>query len=74
MNITMEQFEIMNEATLSSVEGGGRVSAGEIGQAFGICTLAGGVIGSVIPIVGSFGGAILGAQYCTGAWAIIRTH
>lgn len=66
MIITINQFEIMNEDTLSFVEGGGRVGAGEIGQAFAICTLAGGVIGSVFPIVGSVGGAILGAQYCTG--------
>lgn len=50
------------------------MKAGEVGRAFAVCTLAGGVIGSVIPIVGTIGGAILGAQYCTGTWAIIRTH
>lgn len=74
MNTTMTQFEVMDETVLSSIEGGGKVKAGEVGQAFAVCTLAGGVIGSVIPIVGTIGGAILGAQYCTGTWAIIRTH
>lgn len=37
----------------------GGVSPGELGQAFAVCTVA---------------GAILGAQYCTAAWAIIRQN
>lgn len=50
------------------------MGAGEAAQALAVCTVAGGTIGSVFPGVGTAVGAILGAQYCTGAWAIIRAH
>ena len=52
----------------------GKIGAGEAAQALAVCTVAGGTIGSVFPGVGTAVGAILGAQYCTGAWAIIRAH
>ena len=72
---TIEQFEVLDTEILAEVEGGAsKVSGGEVFNALAICTLAGGAIGSVFPVVGTVGGAVLGAQYCTGTWAIIRTH
>lgn len=73
MNTTIKQFKVMDNVTLSSVAGGRKMSAGELGKAFAVCTLAGGMIGSVIPFFGTIGGAVLGAQYCTGTWTIIRS-
>ena len=69
----MERFEVLDADRLASVEGG-KVGAGEFFQALGVCTAAGAAIGSVFPVVGTIGGAILGAQYCTGTWVIIRSH
>ena len=43
----MSQFEILDTEMLASIEGG-TVSAGEVAQATGICTLAGAMIGSLI--------------------------
>ena len=69
----MSQFEILDTELLASFEGG-TVSAGEVAQATGICTLAGAMIGSLIaPGAGTWAGGILGAQYCTGIWAIARS-
>ncbi|AGU81297.1 hypothetical protein SAIN_0544 [Streptococcus anginosus C1051] len=70
---SLEKFEVLNSEMLASVEGG-KIGAGEAAQALAVCTVAGGTIGSVFPGVGTAVGAILGAQYCTGAWAIIRAH
>ncbi|MFU2163917.1 Blp family class II bacteriocin [Streptococcus pluranimalium] len=71
---TMEQFNVLSADTLSIVDGGSNVGVGEFFQALGVCTVSGAALGSVVPLVGIIGGAILGAQYCTGLWAIIRTH
>ncbi|WP_159592803.1 ComC/BlpC family peptide pheromone/bacteriocin [Streptococcus halichoeri] len=71
---TLEDYSVLNSAQLIEVKGGGKVTAGKVGKALAICTVAGGALGSVVPVVGTAAGAILGAQYCTGAWAIIRTH
>ena len=69
----MSQFEIMDTEMLASIEGG-TVSAGEVAQATGICTLAGAMIGSLIaPGAGTWAGGILGAQYCTAIWGIARS-
>lgn len=69
----MEQFSVMDNEMLASIEGG-TVSAGEVAQATGICTLAGAMIGSLIaPGAGTWAGGILGAQYCTGIWALARS-
>mgnify|MGYP000852847958 CR=1 FL=1 len=47
---------------------------GEVAQATGICTLAGAMIGSLVAsVAGTWAGGILGAQYCTGIWAIARS-
>ena len=63
----MSQFEILDTEMLASIEGG-TASAGEV------CTLAGAMIGSLIaPGAGTWAGGILGAQYCTGIWAIARS-
>lgn len=67
------QFNVLDTEMLASIEGG-TVSAGEVAQATGICTLAGAMIGSLIaPGAGTWAGGILGAQYCTGIWAIARS-
>ena len=69
----MSQFEIMDTEMLASIEGG-TVSAGEVAQATGICTLAGAMIGSLVaPGAGTWAGGILGAQYCTAIWGIARS-
>ncbi|HEP1491706.1 TPA: Blp family class II bacteriocin [Streptococcus pyogenes] len=74
MNTTKKQFEVIDDIKLSLMGGGSKISVGEVGQALAVCTLTGATIGSVFPIAGTLGGAVLGAQYCTGAWAIIRAH
>jgi len=69
----LEKFLNLND-TLSNIEGG-NLSAGEVGNAFGICATAGAIIGGAFGAVpGALGGAVLGAQYCGGTWVIIRTH
>lgn len=70
---TTTQFDVVDTEMLASIEGG-TVSAGEVAQATGICTLAGAMIGSLIaPGAGTWAGGILGAQYCTGIWVIARS-
>ena len=70
----LEKFLNLNDTTLSSIAGG-NLSAGEVGNAFGICATAGAIIGGAFGAVpGALGGAVLGAQYCGGTWVIIRTH
>ena len=70
----LEKFLNFNDTTLSNIEGG-NLSAGEVGNAFGICATAGAIIGGAFGAVpGALGGAVLGAQYCGGTWVIIRTH
>ena len=65
----LEKFLNLNDTTLSNL------SAGEVGNAFGICATAGAIIGGAFGAVpGALGGAVLGAQYCGGTWVIIRTH
>ncbi|QLB49909.1 Blp family class II bacteriocin [Streptococcus sanguinis] len=66
----MSQFDVLDENTLATVEGG--IGANEFIGAVGVCTVGGAVLGSVFPVVGTGAGAILGAQFCTGAWALIR--
>ena len=69
----MSQFSVMDTEMLASIEGG-TVSAGEVAQATGICTLAGAMIGSLVASgAGTWAGGILGAQYCTGIWAIAKS-
>ena len=64
---TTIQFDVLDTEMLASIEGG-TASAGEV------CTLAGAMIGSLIaPGAGTWAGGILGAQYCTGIWAIARS-
>ena len=64
---TTIQFDVLDTEMLASIEGG-IASAGEV------CTLAGAMIGSLIaPGAGTWAGGILGAQYCTGIWAIARS-
>ena len=73
MNLKMmEQFEIMDTDMLAKVEGGDKVGAGEVVQALGVCTIGGADLGSVIPVVGTLAGGILGAQFCTAAWGALR--
>lgn len=55
---TFEPFEVMSTEMLAKIEGGKKVSAGEAGSALAICTA----------------GGVYGAQYCTAAWALLRTH
>lgn len=69
---TMSQFAIMDTEMLACVEGGDEVGAGEVVQALGICTIGGAALGSVIPVVGTFAGGILGAQFCTAVWGALR--
>ena len=70
----LEKFLNLNDTTLSNIEGG-NLSAGEVGNAFGICATAGAIIGGAFGAVqGALGVAVLGAQYCGGTWVIIRTH
>lgn len=45
----LEKFLNLNDTTLSNIEGG-NLSAGEVGNAFGICATAGAIIGGV-PLV-----------------------
>ena len=72
---TLGQFQIMINSQLSTVEGGNRISAGEFGQALGVCTAGGAAVGGLIGNVpGAIAGGIYGAQYCTAAWALLRTH
>ena len=68
----MSQFEIMDTDMLACVEGGDKVGAGEVVQALGVCTIGGVALGSVIPVVGTLAGGILGAQFCTAAWGALR--
>lgn len=68
----IERFEVMNSQTLSTVNGG--VGLGEAARAVAICTGTGALAGSAFPVVGTAGGALLGALYYTGGWAIARTH
>ena len=61
------QFDVLDTEMLASIEGG-TVSAGEV------CTLAGAMIGSLVASgAGTWAGGILGAQYCTGIWAIAKS-
>ena len=68
----MSQFSVMDNEMLACVEGGDEVGAGEVVQALGICTIGGAALGSVIPVVGTFAGGILGAQFCTAVWGALR--
>ena len=64
---TTIQFDVLDTEMLASIEGG-TASAGEV------CTLAGAMIGSLVaPRAGTWAGGILGAQYCTGIWALARS-
>ena len=70
---TMSQFSVMDSnEMLAYVEGGDKVGAGEVVQALGVCTIGGCSSGSVIPVVGTLAGGILGAQFCTAAWGALR--
>ena len=70
---TIDRFEVLDADRLASVAGG-KVGAGEVIRATGICTMAGAIVGSLIsPGPGTWAGGILGAQYCTGIWAIARS-
>ena len=68
----MSQFKIMDTNMLACVEGGDKVGAGEVDQALGVCTIGGAALGSVIPVVGTLAGGILGAQFCTAVWGALR--
>ena len=68
----MSQFVVMDNEMLACVEGGDKVGAGEVVQALGVCTIGGAALGSVIPVVGTLAGGILGAQFCTAAWGALR--
>lgn len=69
----LEKFEVMDIEMLAGTEGG-KVGAGEVVRATGICAAAGAMVGSLIaPGPGTWAGGILGAQYCTGVWAIARS-
>lgn len=53
------QFDVLDTEMLASIEGG-TVSAGEVAQATGICTLAGAMIGSLVaPRAGTWAGGVL---------------
>ncbi|EMB98734.1 Blp family class II bacteriocin [Streptococcus mutans] len=67
-----EQFNVMDNEALSVVEGGSKPGFGEFASALAICTGSGAMIGSAFPVVGTVGGAILGAQYCTAGWGVLR--
>ncbi|MGT2800007.1 bacteriocin [Streptococcus marmotae] len=69
----ISQFKRMDIEQLTSVEGGEKVGVEEFVHVLAVCTAAG-AAGSVFPVVGTLGEAILGAQYCTGTWAIIRAN
>ncbi len=62
----IEQFEVMDNQALASVEGG-KVSGGEVVAAIGICATASAVIGGLA-------GATLVTPYCVGTWGLIRSH
>ena len=68
----LEQFNVMDNEALSAVEGGSKPGFGEFASALAICTGSGAMIGSAFPVVGTVGGAILGAQYCTAGWGVLR--
>lgn len=68
------QFKSLDTEQLTSVEGGEKAEVGKLLHALAVCTAAGAAAGSVFPVVGTLGGAILGVQYCTGTWAIIRAN
>ena len=70
----MEQFSVMANEMLDSVEGGDKVGAGEVIQALGVCTIGGAVLGNVIPVVGTLAGGVLGAQLCTAVWGALRAR
>ena len=61
-----EQFDVMTDAKLSTVEGG-KVSGGEAVAAIGICATASAAIGGLA-------GATLVTPYCVGTWGLIRSH
>ncbi|BBK79521.1 Blp family class II bacteriocin [Streptococcus mutans] len=67
-----EQFNVMDNEALSAIEGGSKPGFGEFASALAICTGSGAMIGSAFPVVGTVGGAILGAQYCTAGWGVLR--
>ena len=69
---TMSQFAVMDNEMLTCIEGGDKVGVGEVVQALGVCTIGGAALGSVIPVVGTLAGGILGAQFCTAAWGALR--
>ena len=69
---TMSQFAVMDTEMLACIEGGDKVGVGEVVQALGVCTIGGAALGSVIPVVGTLAGGILGAQFCTAAWGALR--
>ena len=69
---TVSQFAVMDNEMLTCIEGGDKVGVGEVVQALGVCTIGGAALGSVIPVVGTLAGGVLGAQFCTGVWGIFR--
>ena len=69
---TVSQFAVMDTEMLACIEGGDKVGVGEVVQALGVCTIGGAALGSVIPVVGTLAGGILGAQFCTAAWGALR--
>ena len=69
---TVSQFAVMDTEMLACIEGGDKVGVGEVVQALGVCTIGGAALGSVIPVVGTLAGGILGAQFCTAAWGAFR--
>ena len=69
---TMSQFAVMDNEMLTCIEGGDKVGVGEVVQALGVCTIGGAALGSVIPVVGTLAGGILGAQFCTAVWGALR--
>lgn len=74
MKVEIKHFEEAHDLKLELITGGDRVTVGDFGQAVGICTLSGVMVGSVIPGIGTVAGAILGAQYCTAGWLLARAY
>ncbi|AXQ79134.1 ComC/BlpC family peptide pheromone/bacteriocin [Streptococcus chenjunshii] len=71
----LKSVNLLDSNQLSVIKGGNRISAGEFGQALGVCTAGGAAVGGLIGNVpGAIAGGIYGAQYCTAAWALLRTH
>ncbi|MCY7128705.1 Blp family class II bacteriocin [Streptococcus mutans] len=60
------QFDVMDNETLSTVEGG-KISGGEAVAAIGICATASAAIGGLA-------GATLVTPYCVGTWGLIRSN